>query len=455
MAKGTSSGLLDEQRAQSVFKHKILGAYVMPFAEMTGSKAPNRRVVVLDGFAGRGRYPNGSPASAELILQTSLSTPQAVIESVLVEKKPSDFRRLAQVVAEYRAKGVLSDALPGEVVQYLPRVVEQATGVPLFMFLDPCGANIPYAVLAALLAGPRRGTWPSTEVLLNFSAELTRRAAGALRAGLHDHDALPVMDRTCGGDWWRQRALDAHAASPDGSFDAAAFAVVEEYARRLASEGCMHAVSVPVRRRAHHQPIYHLVFLSRRTHGIWVFADAVARARHEWMRALGPADDDQDDALFSFDDSVDQQIGSERSAAQAVVSANLRALVADKRQVRLVDDPWSVFGDRYGIATESTVRKAVRGLQRAGEITVFGKAKQLRDMIIANPGSGYAVAANAGVGIWSQLRPSSSRPPCFRGAAAPLLEEERHPGAQAPVAQCRAPTPGRSAGAVARTRRRR
>jgi hypothetical protein len=43
MAKGTSSDLLDEQHAQSTFKHKILGTYVMPFAEMTGSRAPGRR----------------------------------------------------------------------------------------------------------------------------------------------------------------------------------------------------------------------------------------------------------------------------------------------------------------------------------------------------------------------------------------------------------------------------
>jgi len=383
MAKGTTSGLLDEQRAQSIFKHAILDRYVMPFAEMTGSRAPDRRVVVLDGFAGRGRYPDGKPASAELILQTSMNTPQAVIESVLVEKKLSDFKRLAEVVAEYRARGIRSEALSGNVVKYLPQVLEQAARAPLFLFLDPCGANIPYTDLASILAGPRHGKWPPTEVLLNFSAELTRRAAGALKAGLADHDALPVMDRTCGGDWWRQLALDAYSASPAGNFERAAFAVVEEYAHRLATAGDMLAVSVPVRRRVHNQPVYHLIFLSRRTHGIWVFADAVAQARHAWMRALGPVDDDHDDALFSFGDTVDQQIDSEQHAAQAVVATNLRALVAGKRQVRLVADPWSVFGDRYGIATESTVRKAMRGLEQAGEITVVGKARQLRDMTIA------------------------------------------------------------------------
>ncbi len=144
MAKGTSSGLLDEQRTQSVFKHKILGTYVLPFATMTGSKSTDRRVVVLDGFAGRGRYPDGSPASAELILQTSLNASQAVIESVLVEKKRSDFTQLNSLVAQYRDRGVRSEALSGEVLEHLPAVVRQAEGVPLFMFLDPCGANIPY-----------------------------------------------------------------------------------------------------------------------------------------------------------------------------------------------------------------------------------------------------------------------------------------------------------------------
>jgi three-Cys-motif partner protein len=343
MARGTSSGLLDEQRAQSVFKHEILGTYVLPFAEMTGSKALGRQVVVLDGFAGRGRYPDGSPGSAELILKTSAGAAQAVIGPVLVEKKPSDFKRLAAVVAEYRDRGVRSEALSGDVLQHLPSVLEQAAGVPLFLFLDPCGADIPYADLAAVLGGPRRAGWPPTEALLNFSADLTRRAAGALKAGLLDHDA-PVMDRTCGGPWWRQLALDIHLASPSGDFESAAFTVVQEYARRLAAAGGMHTVSVPVRRRAHNQPVYHLVFVSRRTHGIWVFADAVARARQEWMRALGPAEGDEEGASFSFADTVDQQIASEQRAAQEVVARNLGALANGAQQIRLVDHPLEVSG---------------------------------------------------------------------------------------------------------------
>ncbi|MDG4821782.1 three-Cys-motif partner protein TcmP [Asanoa sp. WMMD1127] len=387
MAKGTSSGLLDEHRAQSIFKHTILATYVMPFAEMTGSRAPNRRVVVLDGFAGRGRYPDGSPGSAELILKASANARRAVIESILVEKKPSDFALLAEVVGEYRAAGVRAEALPGEVLRHLPTVLERAQAVPLFLFLDPCGANLPYNKLAAVLASDRQASWPATEALLNFSADLTRRAAGALKAGLKDHDALPVMDRTCGGPWWRQVALDAYASSPAGDFETAAFRVVAEYANRLGAASGMHVVTVPVRRRAHHQPVYHLVFLSRRTHGVWVFADAVARARQQWMRALGPAADDDVDALFSFADTVDQQIESEQRAAEQAVVRNLRAMLVSVGPIRLVDHVWAVYGDRYGVASESTVRKALRTLERAGELEVVGKAQQLRDFIVAAPRS--------------------------------------------------------------------
>ena len=65
MATGTSAGLLDSSdHAQSVFKHAIIRQYMRPFLAMTGSTSEQGRVVVMDGFAGRGRYPDGAPASA-------------------------------------------------------------------------------------------------------------------------------------------------------------------------------------------------------------------------------------------------------------------------------------------------------------------------------------------------------------------------------------------------------
>lgn len=182
MAKGASAGLLDEQRSQSVFKHKILNTYIVPFCDydrIAGGRSPGSDPGC---FAGRGRYPNGEPASGELFLQALLKAPAVNIESVLIEKNRSDFTKLAALVDEYRDQGVRAVALFGEVLDHLLMVVQQATGAPLFMFLDPCGAGVPYADLVKVLSGPCREVRPATEVLLNFSADLTRRTADVLNA---------------------------------------------------------------------------------------------------------------------------------------------------------------------------------------------------------------------------------------------------------------------------------
>ena len=67
MATGADGQYWEKQRLPSVFKHDLLGRYLPVFAGKTGSTAPG--VVYLDGYAGRGRYEDGRPASAERILQ--------------------------------------------------------------------------------------------------------------------------------------------------------------------------------------------------------------------------------------------------------------------------------------------------------------------------------------------------------------------------------------------------
>ena len=67
MATGAGDQFWEQQRLPGVFKHDLLRRYLPRFAGKTGSRAPG--VVYLDGYAGRGRYQDGRPASAEQILQ--------------------------------------------------------------------------------------------------------------------------------------------------------------------------------------------------------------------------------------------------------------------------------------------------------------------------------------------------------------------------------------------------
>lgn len=377
VSKGTSSGLLDEVKAQSVLKHAILDSYIIRFAIMTASKIPSKRAVLLDGFAGRGRYPDGTPASGErMLLAAQRAKNSAQVDVVLVEREPKDYEQLDRVANEYRQRGVNVTAHCGDVQDHLAEVLVQAANVPLFLFLDPCGANVPFDSLRSALAENRRRKWPPTEALLNISADLTRRAAGVVNKGQVDHKVIPRMTTMCGGDWWKQVALDAYATSGDGKWEASAEAVVNRYAQMLGNATQMVPIVVPVHRRAHHQPVYHLVFLTRREHGRWVFGDALALARLKWMRALGPDEDEAEGMLFNL---VEDQIESEEKRSVTLIKDNMLALVAHQSRVKLVDHTADVFGETYGVAPERLVRRAARELQKDDQISLNAKPKQARD----------------------------------------------------------------------------
>lgn len=373
MATGTSGDLLDDRNkhAQSVFKHEILRRYIPLFIAMPGSTALDHRVVILDGFAGKGRYPDGSPASAELILQAIKDLQRSRrVTAYFTEKNRESFASLAQVVGEYRAAGLDVHALHGEVSDHLDKVVAAATGAPLLLFLDPCGAGLPFDRLREVLVGPRRERWPQTEVLLNFSADLSRRTGGLLNKDEFAEAAW--MDITCGGPWWRSTVKESLKTSSTRGFEPVAHAVANEYARRLAGATGCHPVVVPVRRRLHHQPIYHLIFLTRSPYGLWVFADAIGKARKVYLQHLGRLDDDDLDALFTWEDGMSALMEGEHAKAVKVVTANIRRLLQERggRPFRLVDQVTAVFGEAYGYATEAAVAAALRGLAGSGRVMV-------------------------------------------------------------------------------------
>src|ERR1700733_14067031 len=139
MATGAGDQYWEQQRLPSVFKHDLLRRYLPRFAGKTGSQAPG--VVYLDGYAGRGRYQDGSPASAERILQIAEHQQGQGISYRLFfyERDSESFAVLRPMVDEYIARGVQAEATNCEVISGLDQVVTAAEGMPLFLFLDPCG----------------------------------------------------------------------------------------------------------------------------------------------------------------------------------------------------------------------------------------------------------------------------------------------------------------------------
>lgn len=378
MATGTEAGLLDGPRPQSVYKHGILEQYAVRYATMTASRLPSKRSVLFDGFAGRGRFDTGQAASGEhmmLAAQKVKATTQ--IDIFLVERNKSDFSRLAGVAAEYRDRGINVETRQGDCAGYLNEALSWARGASLFLFLDPCGAILPFDILAPTLR--RRGNWPRTEVLMNFNADLIRRAGGQYKKGQLDLGGVAQADKVCGGEWWRDLALKAHLKSGARSWETAAEAVATEYARRLTFGTAFCWVVAPVRRQAHHQPVYFLIFLTSDPHGLWVFGVAAAKAREKWLRVLGPDQDALEGMLF---DTVEDQISREHEKATAHIEENILALVSDGHEKAVVRFTRDIFGASYGEAKETAFTAALRHLVRDGKVEFVKKGGKPHQHVI-------------------------------------------------------------------------
>jgi three-Cys-motif partner protein len=378
MPTGTEGGLLDSPIPQSVYKHGILEQYVIRFATMTASPLTPKRSVLFDGFAGRGRFDSGEAGSAEqMMLASQKMKASTQIDLLLVEKSSADHEKLDKVADEYRARGIHIDSHNGECANHLGDMLTLAAGASLFVFLDPCGAVLPMDTIKDVLR--KRGTWPRTEVLLNFNADLIRRAGGQLKKGQLDLGGVAKADEVCGGDWWRDIALRAHEASGGKNWKSAAEAVAHEYARRLAAGTKYGVVVAPVRRQVHHQPVYFLVFLTADPHGFWVFGVAAAKARDKWLEFLGPDEDELEGMLFN---TVADQVDREHAKAIDHITDNLRRLVADGQPKKVVEHVLAIFGELYGEAKETAFTAALRALDKSGEIEFVVKGKKPHQHVI-------------------------------------------------------------------------
>lgn len=384
MATGAGDEYWEKQRLPSVLKHDLLGRYLPRFAAKTGSAAPS--VVYLDGYAGRGRYENGSPASAERILQIAESQAAKGISYRLFfyERRQESFAVLKPVVDEYVARGVQAEVVRCEVIGGLDQVVNASEGKPLFLFLDPCGLGIPFSALVSTLSGPRAVMWPPTEILLNFSLEAVRRIAGHVMSPTPNETSMARLDDVLGGDWWRDLVRD-------GVSDEAVDVIVRGFMGHLGLAIGMQIFAIPVRRHPAHKPVYFLLFGTRSPLGIWHFADDAARAAETWWSTFDIQEAARlkqkagQEPLFRPSMLMRQGLGEVEVEARPVIAENIAALVAKRGPCRMRDFPGEVFGEYLGRVRETVVRAAIKDLYKQGRTPSNGIGPRIADLVVSPP----------------------------------------------------------------------
>ncbi len=365
------------KKAAAVLKHAILDKYVVPFASKVGKYAPDGRVVYLDGYAGPGRYDDGTPGSPALILESAAAIADfRKLDCYFIEKNRKNFQSLSQLVAEAREQGLDAHALQGRVERHLDHVLEAAQGAPLFAFLDPFGLGITFEALTERIFGSRCASRQPTEVLLNFNANAVRRIGGLLTSRKNTPGkpaTLRALDVACGGDWWREEFVN----SADNA--EAVGRITRGFARRVGRAVGAGSWTVGVRNRANLQVAYNLVHFSRHRDGLWLFGEAASLAQVEWRRACLPPE--TPGMLFNAGDTFEQEEEARRLGWIKRIRANLEDLLHKHGSIVVGDYQAEVLAGVLGEAREKHVRAAIKELFREGKTTCNGVGN-VRDLLV-------------------------------------------------------------------------
>ncbi|MEV0090076.1 three-Cys-motif partner protein TcmP [Streptomyces sp. NPDC050738] len=372
------------KKAAALLKHEILQRYVKPFAAKVGRWAPGGRVVYLDGYAGPGRYEDGTPGSPALILDSAAEVASIrQLDCYFIERRRADYRRLDQLVSEARGRGLTAEALSGKVEKHLSYVLEQAQGAPLLAFIDPFGLGLSFDALTTQLFGSREPAGATgrdaTEVLLNFNANAVRRIGGLLTSTKEPRGkqaTLQAMDAACGGDWWRDEFLD----SADNR--EAVERIAGGFAQRVGAAVRAHSWTLPVRNREHHQPAYHLVLFSRHRDGLWLFGEAISHAQAQWRREILPPS--RNGTLFDESDLFEQEEEQRARGWIDEIKRNILGLLQQRAVVGVDRYHEEIMGSALGEARQMHIRAAIKELHKDGRTACDGKGS-IPSMRITRP----------------------------------------------------------------------
>ena len=271
-------------------KDLILSHYLTPYLAKVAKLG--RPVFLIDGFAGRGQFRDGSPGSPLLIAKVAEEAIQrgCTIQQLCIEPEPSLFAELEH----YTRPFPFIECQKKRFLEVVPHIERCAPSMTVFLYLDPYTVEgLEWSAVDSILRHIRSSS-ASIELLLNFNAHsFARRARAAMKIAqpqldesTGDADSLDAadiestsiekLDQIVGGDWWRDLVLQELA------FPNEVEAITSSFAERL-RERFTEVYDNPIKAHWRHTvPKYSLLFGSRSSDATRLMNDAIVKSRRLW-----------------------------------------------------------------------------------------------------------------------------------------------------------------------------
>ncbi len=181
MSQRKSKEFFAELKDWSERKHQLLNMYLSAASKIMGSTW--KRVVYLDGFAGRGTYGDGTtslpgpPVKAAQLAQTCLDGGKAYsLRCINIEEDPQHFAELCASTSPF---GGLVLNLPGTFLANTDRILQELGGQAGICCLDPFGIKgIDWSAVERLIRRPN-----VTDLWIRFDHQTVRRLSGFFESG--------------------------------------------------------------------------------------------------------------------------------------------------------------------------------------------------------------------------------------------------------------------------------
>jgi three-Cys-motif partner protein len=260
-------------------KHELLDKYLGGWLPILGGR--NSRLVIVDGFAGRGAYNDGTDGSPVVILrkvQELISAGKVKeVTCALVEADPNNFANLKEVLRNKSPlfPDVKNVQLENDKFETVANRILDSVGhriSPSFWFVDPFGfTDMSFDTIRRLMSLSRSEVF-ITLMLRDIGRFLT-------------HPDLPqIFDRLFGTQEWR-RIVDS---SPSGQ--KREHQLRDLYAAQLRGLGCKVTV-FRVSMDEKEQTLYYMIHATNHPKGRWLMKDVMAKQGAQGTFAyLGPQD---------------------------------------------------------------------------------------------------------------------------------------------------------------------
>ena len=192
------------KRPWSKIKDQILGQYMPPYLAKVATLG--KPIVLIDAFAGPGKFDDGSAGSPLIICQAAEKRVRDNYRAIFVNREQEHHDQLSHVLSRFIDQEKVT-TIHGTADALLAEVLDDLGEHTVFLYLDPFGLKgCEFSIIEPFL---RRDRAFSTEIVVNLSIPTMHRLAArkAVVAGQSNTPLIRAfherLTRVLGGEYWK------------------------------------------------------------------------------------------------------------------------------------------------------------------------------------------------------------------------------------------------------------